>query len=98
MFTVEQRIWKHSPPHTEDTDYTGQWRWCVLDDGLVYDHYGTEAEAVGTAENLNDNDDADPQQMTDDDGDGEEYQRGFDAGVCHQACVQLDKEENRPES
>ena len=43
MFTVEHR--KHAPPHTEDTDYTGIWRWCVLDDGFVYDHFATEEEA-----------------------------------------------------
>ena len=52
MFTIERRIWNAPPPHIEDTDYTGQWRWVVLDDGLVYDHFATEEEAQATADRL----------------------------------------------
>lgn len=52
MFTVERRIWKHAPAQ-HDTDYQGQWRWLLLDDGLCYDHFATEAEATDEMARLN---------------------------------------------
>ena len=44
MFTVEQRIWTGEPPFGQ-TDHRGTTRWCVMDDGFVYDHFATEEEA-----------------------------------------------------
>jgi len=52
MFTIERRIWNAPPPHIEDTDYTGVWRWLVLTDGLCYAHYATEEEAQAVADRL----------------------------------------------
>ena len=52
MFTVEQRIWT-GQPQGNSTDHRGENRWCVLDDGFVYDHFATEAEAVEIAAQLN---------------------------------------------
>lgn len=57
MFTIKHRIWSHAPAQ-HDTDYQGQWRWLLLDDGLVYDHFATEEEAQAEAIRLNE--DVDP--------------------------------------
>ena len=52
QFTVVQRTWTHQPA-AGDVDHRGTLRWCVLDDGFVYDHYATEAEATTVADAMN---------------------------------------------
>ena len=44
-FSIEQRIWTHEPPPGRE-DVRGQLRFVVLhEDGEVYDHYPTLADA-----------------------------------------------------
>ena len=52
MYTVSQRTWTH-PPIDGDVDHRGESRWCVLDEGFVYDHFATKAEAVEIAAQMN---------------------------------------------
>lgn len=40
MYTIKLMTWRHPSPEGQP-DYRGQQRWCVLDDGDVYDHHAT---------------------------------------------------------